>query len=70
MIDGLISSIEEIDASGGDGALARSLSAARDRLDARLCEVLVGFFSAGRHDVEGWRSPVGWLKANAGTDRS
>ncbi len=70
MSDGLISSIEEIDASGGDGALARSLSAARDRLDARLCEALVGFFSAGRHDVEGWRSPVGWLKANAAlTDR-
>ncbi len=43
---------------------------ARDRLEARLCEALVGFFSAGRHDVEGWRSPVGWLKANGAlTDR-
>ena len=35
-----------------------------------MCEALVGFFAAGRHDVEGWRSPVGWLTANAGlTDR-
>ena len=70
MYSGLISGIEDIDASGDDGELARSLSVARDRLEARLCETLVGFFSAGRHDVEGWRSPVGWLKANAGlTDR-
>ena len=66
----LISSIEGIDAGGGDGELVRSLSVARDRLEARLCEALVGFFSAGRHDVEGWRSPVGWLKANGSlTDR-
>ncbi|MCU0309756.1 MAG: HNH endonuclease [Acidimicrobiales bacterium] len=55
---------------GSDDAVVRSLLEARDRLEARLCEALVRFFSTGGHDVEGWRSPVGWLKANGGlTDR-
>ena len=70
MVPERVASIEGVGGSAGDGELVRSLLVARDRLDARLCEALVGFFSAGRHDVEGWRSPVGWLKANGAlTDR-
>ncbi|MCU0310618.1 MAG: HNH endonuclease [Acidimicrobiales bacterium] len=61
--------IETVDPRG-DGESVRHLLVARDRLEARLCESLVRFLAAGTHDVEGWRSPVGWLKANAAlTDR-
>ena len=36
----------------------------RERLEARVLETLCGFFASGGHDVDGFRSMVGWLKAH------
>ena len=44
------------------------LLAARERLEARACEALSGFLARGLHQVEGWSSPVGWLKAQGLSD--
>ncbi len=44
------------------------LLVARERVEARACEALSGFLARGLHHVEGWSSPVGWLKAQGLSD--
>jgi hypothetical protein len=44
------------------------LLTARERLEAKVCAALSGFLARGLHQVEGWSSPVGWLKAHGLSD--
>ena len=41
---------------------------ARERLDAKVCEALAGFLAHGLHQVDGWSSPIGWLKAHGSSE--
>ncbi|MCD9624824.1 hypothetical protein, partial [Rhabdothermincola salaria] len=40
------------------------LFALRERVEVTVLETLCGFFATGGHDVDGFRSAVGWLKAH------
>ena len=69
MPDELLAAIESTEPTA-DGELIIGLAAARDRLEARLLEALVEFIREDRHDVDGWPSPVSWLRAHVPvTDR-
>ena len=64
MVSGLLERIEQVDTVAADGALIADLARGHDRVEAKLVEALAGFIRAGRHDVEGWPSPVSWVKAH------
>jgi hypothetical protein len=67
----MVSGAGEHDLSGAIAAVdpqpnsvvVAELLAARERLEAKVCEALSGFLARGLHQAEGWSSPVGWLKA-------
>ena len=44
------------------------LLAVRERVEAKVCAALSGFLARGLHQIEGWSSPVGWLKAHGLSD--
>ncbi len=58
----LIDTIAAVDPQPMSSVVGKLL-VARERLEARVCEALAGFLTRGLHQVEGWSSPVGWLKA-------
>jgi len=63
----LIDAINAVD-SQPNSVVVGELLVARERLEARVGEALSGFLARGLHQVEGWSSPVGWLKAQGLSD--
>jgi hypothetical protein len=63
----LSEAIDGVDPQSNSVVVAELL-AARQRLEAKVCEALSGFLARGLHQVEGWSSPVGWLKAHGLSD--
>jgi hypothetical protein len=63
----LSEAIESVDPQP-NSMLVAELLAARERLEAKVCAALSGFLARGLHQVEGWSSPVGWLKAQGLSD--
>ncbi len=63
----LIDAINAVDPQP-NSVVVGELFVARERLEARVGEALSGFLARGLHQVEGWSSPVGWLKAQGLSD--
>jgi hypothetical protein len=51
-----------------NSVVVAELLAARERLEAKVCAALSGFLARGLHQLEGWSSPVGWLRAQGLSD--
>jgi hypothetical protein len=62
-VENLLEAVEAIDAVP-DGELIAALVQVKDRLDATLTRAFTQFVAEGRNEVEGWRSPVSWLRAH------
>ncbi len=68
MDSGLAATIEAVNPAPC-AAVVAELLVARDRLEAKVCEALVGFVARGGHRVDGWGSTAGWLRAHGVGER-